>query len=113
MQAWRSMGMLGLLTLTACDQAPHAGLVAVEQLGCGSCHVIPGVAWPRNTVGPTLEGYAERAFIAGKLPNKPENLIAFILDATRFVPDGAMPPIAMTDQEARDIATYLYTLEAR
>jgi cytochrome c1 len=102
---------LGLLALAGCGEDP-SGVTAVEDLGCASCHVIPGVAWPRGTVGPSLEAFGDRHFIAGKLVNEPGNLKAFIRDATTFVPDGAMPPIVMTDAQAEDIARYLSRLRA-
>jgi cytochrome c1 len=102
---------LGLLALAGCGE-DSLGLAAIEDLGCASCHVIPGVAWPKGTVGPSLDGFGERHFIAGKLVNEPRNLQAFIRNATAVVPGGAMPPIAMSDAQASDIAGYLSTLRA-
>ncbi|WP_333586351.1 c-type cytochrome [Phenylobacterium sp.] len=92
---------------------PARGLVLVQQVGCGACHIIPGVTWPRGRVGPSLEGFAARSLIAGKLPNQPEPLAEFVRDATAFSPQGGMPPMPLTETEARDVAAYLLTLQPR
>jgi len=57
---------------------------------------------------PTLEGLLERVYIAGVLQNTPDNLVAWILDPPRFAPHTAMAPTGIRDQEARDVAAYLY-----
>jgi mono/diheme cytochrome c family protein len=92
---------------------PANGLAAIERVGCGSCHRIPDVSWPRGTVGPALTGLADRALIAGKLPNRPDVLAAFIRNAPALVPGSAMPAMPVTEMEARDIAAYLYEAEAQ
>ena len=105
------MPCLGLLVLAGCWE-DSSGIAAIEDLGCASCHVIPGVAWPQGTVGPSLDGFGDRHFIAGKLVNEPGNLGVFVRDATAIVPGGAMPPIAMSDAQASAIVGYLSTLQA-
>jgi cytochrome c1 len=112
LRAWLLLLAISLGTLTACSDAGmyESGRRALADLGCGSCHVIPGIDWPRAHVGPPLTGFGERAVIAGKLPNTPENLASFVRNATATVPEGAMPSIEMTDQQARDIAQYLLAL---
>lgn len=90
--------------------SPANGREVVERLGCGSCHDIPAIAWPSGSVGPSLEGFAGRALIAGTLPNRPDRLVPFLMDAPSLVPGSAMPPIPMTREEARDVAAWLYTL---
>lgn len=87
---------------------PWRGKSAIERVGCGSCHSIPGVNWPRGKVGPSLDGLAERALIAGKLPNEPEVLAAYIRNAPALVPESGMPAMPLSEEEARDIAAYLY-----
>ena len=115
MTAFRPVFAFGLLGLAACDSLElpgqaQSGRAAMSELGCGACHAIPGIAWPKGRVGPPLADFGSRALIAGKLPNTAENLAAFVRDATRHVPDGAMPPIAMTEAQARDIAMHLLSL---
>ena len=89
------------------------GRAAIERVGCGACHVIPGVAWPEGEVGPSLQGFAGQGLIAGRLPNRPEVLAAFVRDAPALVPGTAMPAMPLSEEESRDVAAYLYTLERR
>lgn len=112
----------GLLGLAACADkagAPRAlaGADAVEGLrlirtqGCGACHAIPGVAWPEGRTGGSLAGIGARPMIAGRLPNQPAVMAVFVRDAPSLLPDTGMPPMPLTQAEARDIAAYLYTLD--
>jgi mono/diheme cytochrome c family protein len=112
------------LALTACKPPPeqrHAmpqadaahGKAVMERVGCGSCHTIPGIRWPQGKVGPNLSGLSERALIAGKLPNRPDLLAAYIGNAPSLVPGSGMPAMPVTEAEARDIAVYLYAQEPR
>lgn len=98
-------------TLAGAD--PGRGLAAIRRAGCGACHVVPGVDWPRGRTGPSLEGFAARALIGGRHPNRPEVLTGFVRNAQAYSPGSAMPPMPLTEQEARDVAAYLYTLDAR
>ena len=115
---------LALLALAACkpppDEAHHMpvadpgrGLKAIADAGCGSCHDIPGLAWPKGKLGPALEGFAARTMIAGRVPNRPDALAAFVRDAPALVPGTAMPAMPISEEQARDVAAYLYTLEPR
>lgn len=88
----------------------HRGAKLIRQEGCGSCHSIPGIGDARGNVGPPLSRIAERTFIAGVLPNTPENMIAWIKTPQAIVPGNAMPDMGLDDAAARDIAAYLYTL---
>ena len=86
------------------------GRVVIERVGCASCHYIPGIRWPQGRVGPTLQDIAERSLIAGRLPNRPDLLAAFVRNAPALVPGTAMPVMPITEEESRDVAAYLYTL---
>jgi cytochrome c2 len=92
---------------------PANGKAAIERAGCGSCHSIPGIPWPQGTVGPQLGGLADRALIAGRLPNRPDLLAVYIRNAPSLVPGSAMPAMPVSEADARDIAAYLYQQEAR
>jgi cytochrome c2 len=87
------------------------GRVLMRKYGCGSCHTIPGIPGAHATVGPPLGGVAGRSFIAGVLPNTPENMVDWIYDPPGTDPKTAMPKLGMSRQEARDIAAYVYTLQ--
>lgn len=84
------------------------GAQAIARAGCGACHTIAGIDWPQGKTGPDLRGFTGRGLIAGRLPNRPEILAAFVRNAPALVPDTTMPAMPVTEQEARDIVSYLY-----
>ena len=86
------------------------GRVAIRQYGCQTCHVIPGVTGADALVGPPLNGIASRAYIGGVLSNSSDHMILWLRDPQAFEPLSAMPALGLTDDDARDIAAYLYTL---
>lgn len=86
----------------------RAALVALE---CGVCHVIPGIPGAVSNVAPPLNAFSRHSYIAGKWPNEPERLVAWIRDPPAMAPRTAMPKIPMSDRDARDVAAYLYGLE--
>lgn len=115
---------MAALLLSACDTPPlepneapadsvARGRDAAVRLGCGVCHVMPGIDWPKGSVGPSLEGFADRGLIAGRLPNRPDTLARFVRDAPSLVPGTAMPAIPMTDRDAADTAAWLGSLDGR
>jgi cytochrome c2 len=89
----------------------EAGRDALARRPCGGCHAIPGVHGAQGKVGPSLSGFAGRAYIDGRLSNSPENLIAWIVDPHAIDPQNAMPPTGVAPAEARNMAAYLYTLD--
>ncbi len=93
------------------DGDPSRGREALAQYECGVCHVIPGVADADGRVGPALDQYSRRPYLAGKFPNEADMLVRWIVDAPAMSPQTAMPAIAMSSQDARDIAAYLYELD--
>lgn len=113
-----------LLTLAACkappDQRHHMpqsdparGLAAIERAGCAACHQIPGVYWPEGATGPALGQFARQGLIAGKLPNRADVLADFVRNAPAVLPGTTMPAMPLNEEEARDVAAYLYTLGDR
>ena len=90
---------------------PSRGKDIIRRYGCSTCHTIPGVEGARGQVGPSLEGIASRAYLAGKLPNTPENMIKWIREPQEVQPGTAMPELGVTEQDGKDIAAYLYTLQ--
>jgi putative membrane protein len=112
---------LGAFSLSGCGSggAPYQtvdggdvarGKLAIENYGCGSCHVVPGIRTAVGAVGPPLTAFGRRSFVAGALPNTVGSLIPFIENPQSIEPGRAMPNLGVTDQDARDIAAYLYTL---
>jgi cytochrome c len=112
-----------LLPLAACHRSaeqeairltggrPARGKEIVRPYGCVSCHTIPGVRGADALVGPPLTGIASRAYIAGVLPNTPDNMMRWIRDPQSVDSLTAMPNTGVTANDARDIAAYLYTLK--
>lgn len=91
--------------------SPEAGRRTVEALGCGACHRIPGVPNARGLVGPDLAGFPRRAYIAGRIPNTPGNLEAWLRNPPAMDPGTAMPAIGMDRRQVRDVASFLYELD--
>ena len=87
------------------------GAALISWYGCGACHSIPGVPGANSLVGPPLEHFAQRGYVAGMLRNTPDNLIRWIRDPQKIVPGNAMPALGIDSRDAHDIAAYLYTLE--
>ena len=110
-----------LLLLSACGkrEAPapavpgnaERGRSLISQYGCNVCHIIPGISGPQGAIGPSLEGLASRPAIGnGAAPNTHANLAKFIRNPASVNPSSNMPPIALTDADAQDVAAYLVTL---
>lgn len=89
---------------------PIAGKAAIVRYGCGACHAVPGVPRADGETGPSLAKIASRGFLAGKLPNRPEAMIAWIRAPQSISPGSGMPDMGVTAADGRDIAAYLYTL---
>jgi cytochrome c2 len=76
--------------------------------GCGGCHSLGRVPQARGLVGPTLDGIGSRAVLAGRLENRPENLMRWIGDPQSIAPGTAMPRLGVGERDQRDIAAFLY-----
>ncbi|HEY1638352.1 MAG TPA: c-type cytochrome [Rhizomicrobium sp.] len=121
---WRSSGAaaIGLALFQACAFAgpstsaqrlptnPSQGKVIIGRAACGSCHEIPYVPNAHGMAGPPLAHFARRAFIAGMLPNSPDNLAYWLRFPQKVVPGNAMPDSGLNGSEARDAAAYLESL---
>jgi cytochrome c len=119
---WIGLWMLCLVVLGACSRNVAAiekhvpggdatlGVQAIGRYGCGSCHNIPGVTGANAFVGPPLDRFSQRHYIAGNMPNNVDNLIEWIQYPQSIEPGTAMPNLDVTEEDARNIAAYLYTL---
>lgn len=83
----------------------------IRAYGCGACHIVPGIRGADGVVAPPLTQFARRTFIAGEVANTPGNLVRWIRKPQHIEPRTAMPALGVTEQQARDIAAYLYELE--
>ena len=120
--------LIGLVMIAGCDSGreedgekerlsaltgggdPELGKRAIQYHGCVSCHTIPGIPGADALVGPSLERIGSRAYVGGVVPNTPDNLVRWIRNAPAVDPDTAMPNLRIEERDARDIASYLYTL---
>lgn len=114
--------VVAILLASSCDRSSgdnryqltnadtERGRSAIRKYGCGSCHNIPGVTGAAGMVGPPLGQIAQRVYIAGVLPNEPDNMIKWLENPPGIDPKTAMPYMGVTPRDARDIAAYLYTL---
>lgn len=87
-----------------------AGKTAIGKYGCAACHTIPGIAGATAVVGPPLSNIAVRQYLGGHLINTPDNMEQWIQHPQKIDPKNAMPEMGVTDEDARDITAYLYTL---
>ncbi|WP_404828332.1 c-type cytochrome [Sphingomonas parva] len=124
LRTWRILAaLLPFTSMPACKMPPddrhpmpqadaERGRLAMNGAGCGSCHSAPGV-WPEGEVGPSLDSFAQQTLIAGRLPNRADILADYVRNAPKYVPQSGMPAMPLTEEEARDVAAYLYTLGRR
>jgi cytochrome c2 len=86
------------------------GKTAIGKYGCVACHTIPGIEGATASVGPPLTQVARRQYLGGHLTNTPRNMIKWIQHPQLIDPKNAMPELGVTDQDARDLAAFLFTL---
>ena len=87
------------------------GRAIIREQGCASCHTIPGIRGAQANVGPSLEKIGARTYIAGVLENNPENMVRWLENPPGVDEKTAMPNLGLSEQDARDVAAYLYTLK--
>jgi putative membrane protein len=90
---------------------PRRGAKQIVAIGCGACHTIPGISGADALVGPPLDKMGRRVYLAGLLRNTPDNMVTWLRYPQRIVPGNAMPDMQLSEEQARDIAAYLYTLK--
>lgn len=107
-------GALVAVALAACGGGqPLPGAQAdrgrdlIQYYGCGACHTIGGIDTANGTVGPRLTGFDNDRYIAGNLPNTPQNAAHWIEDPHRYEPKTIMPNLGVTPKQAADIVAYL------
>lgn len=110
-----------LILAAGCGRRPSATVAGVRapdiergralasSRGCAACHTIGGVPDANGMIGPPLIRMAQRSFIAGVLPNTPEQLQRWIRHPQLVKPGNAMPELALTDSDAADLAAFLLT----
>ena len=84
------------------------GEIVLRQYACHACHQIEGVVGPDTNVGPALVDWRTRRYIAGTLPNTPENLARWIVDPPGVSPGTLMPDLDVSEAHAREMADFLF-----
>lgn len=101
--------MRAYVIYTGGDAQRGSQVIAMKK--CGSCHMIPGIHSAQGWVGPPLLGFGKTTYVAGMLPNTPQNLEQWVMNPQSINPNTAMPNLGINAQQARDVAAYLYTLQ--
>lgn len=107
LQACGHAGAKEAAALTGGDAA--RGRFYIDKYGCGACHTIGGISSAHGLVGPPLTGIVSRNYLGGVLPNTPKDIVAWIRNPHLFNPKTAMPALGVSQQDAADIAAYLYS----
>jgi cytochrome c len=128
----KGMGFIGVLLIallaTSCERTfpseqdkrnatrmtggdPERGRQSIRAYGCNTCHTIPGVQGAIAYVGPPLEHMGSRTYIAGEVPNTPANMVRWIQSPHSVEQHTAMPEMNVTEEDARNITAYLYSLK--
>lgn len=114
-----ALGAVAALLACACSRISPGASVAqasgpqrsapelMIQYGCITCHVIPHVPGAVGKVGPSLASVSQRSYLAGSLPNTPENLEHWIMHPQHYQPGTAMPEMDVSEQDAHRIAVFL------
>jgi mono/diheme cytochrome c family protein len=87
------------------------GEIVLRQYACHACHQIDGVVGPDANVGPALVNWPSRRYIAGTLPNTPDNLVRWIVDPAEVSPGTLMPDLDVSEAHAREMADFLFSQE--
>ena len=118
----RRLGALGLCAglLAACGERemppaaaggdPAQGQRLMAQYQCTACHAIPEVPGAAGNLGPPLDGFGRRSYIAGGIPNTPAALARWLDNPQAMKPGTPMPDLGVSPIEAQHMAAYLATL---
>lgn len=97
-----------------CPKPTTAGAYSTEraqlilrQYACDNCHLIEGMVGPITHIGPSLENWRQRKYIAGILPNTRANLVRWIVDPQGVSPHTLMPDLDVIEPHAEHMARYL------
>ena len=86
-----------------------AGAQVFARSACALCHSVRGTG-AGGAVGPDLTHIGSRRTIAGLLPNRTGELLAWISAPQALKPGVLMPAVPLQPDELRQVAAYLQTL---
>jgi cytochrome c1 len=78
--------------------------------GCGGCHTLRELPGATGVAGPVLGNVVLRPTLAGEtIPMSPDTLMRWLREPAALKPGTTMPSVGLTEQQARDIAAFLYS----
>ena len=77
--------------------------IALQQYALHQLPPHSGIVGATAHVGPPLEGIASRKYLAGRLPNTPQNMLRWIRDPKSVSIATLMPNLEVTEAHALDI----------
>jgi cytochrome c len=90
---------------------PNNGMALFTARGCVACHTVLRLPNASGAIGPNLTNMTLRPTLAGdQIQMTPENLARWIVNPPAMKADTKMPVLGVTDQDARDLAAFLYSL---
>jgi len=93
------------------DARIEAARSAFLSLSCVNCHTVSGTS-ASGTFGPDLSHLMSRDTLgSGAIPNKPENLQAWVKDPQAIKPGNLMPNMQLDSRELDEVVTYLSSLK--
>jgi cytochrome c len=107
--AWETQDQSRNVAITVAGGDPARAPDIIRRYGCAGCHTIPGIPGGDGKVGGPLAGIRSRVYVGGVVTNTADNLVAWIVTPQTFSPRSAMPATGISEAEARDVATYLYS----
>ena len=106
---WKSQQQSRDVAVAMAGGDPARAPDIIRRYGCAGCHTIAGIPGGDGKVGGSLADIKKRVFVGGVVANTTDNLIAWIVSPQTFSPRSAMPATGISEAEARDVATYLYS----
>lgn len=86
-------------------------LAIMRARGCTACHVIPGIAEARGTMGPTLKGLGKRKRMVDRtLTNNDKNMRRWLKNPKAVKSDTMMPNVGLTDEEIEVLVAHFRSL---
>jgi cytochrome c len=105
---WYSHRQADAIARALTNGEPSRAPEIIRLYGCGGCHTISGIPGADGLVGAPLTDLKRRVYVGGVVFNSPENLVRWIVRPQAFSEHSAMPATGISEEEARDVAAYLY-----
>jgi cytochrome c len=106
---WNAMRQSRYVAIAMAGGDPERAAHHIRRYGCAGCHTIPGIPGGDGQVGGPLADIKRRVYVGGVVANSPDNLVRWIVSPQTYSPRSAMPATGISEAEARDVATYLYS----